>query len=71
MDFVFTVCDNAAGETCPICPEYPMTAHWGIRDPSRAQGMPVGRARAFVTAVRYRPPFDFAIEINAIIEIAG
>src|SRR3546814_5328755 len=53
MDFVFTVCDNAAGETCPIWPGHPMTAHWGIEDPSHVQGTPVERERAFVTALRY------------------
>lgn len=53
MDFVFTVCDDAAGETCPIWPGHPMTAHWGIEDPSRAEGTEIERERAFVTALRY------------------
>ncbi len=53
MDFVFTVCDDAAGETCPIWPGHPMTAHWGIEDPSHVQGTLVERERAFVTALRY------------------
>lgn len=53
MDFVFTVCDDAAGETCPIWPGHPMTAHWGIEDPSRVEGNDIERERAFVTALRY------------------
>jgi len=53
MDFVFTVCDDAAGETCPVWPGHPMTAHWGIEDPSRVEGNAVERERAFVTALRY------------------
>ena len=53
MDFVFTVCDDAAGETCPIWPGHPVTAHWGIEDPSHVQGLPIERERAFVTALRY------------------
>lgn len=37
LDFIFTVCDNAAGETCPVWPSHPMTAHWGIPDPAAAE----------------------------------
>ncbi len=53
MDFVFTVCDDAAGETCPVWPGHPMTAHWGIEDPSHAEGTEIECERAFVTALRY------------------
>ncbi|MCM8732429.1 arsenate reductase ArsC [Hephaestia sp. GCM10023244] len=53
MDFVFTVCDDAAGETCPIWPGHPMTAHWGIEDPSHVEGNDIERERAFVTALHY------------------
>jgi arsenate reductase len=52
MDFVFTVCDNAAGETCPIWPGQPMTAHWGLPDPSVVQGTEVERALAFADTYR-------------------
>jgi arsenate reductase len=47
MDFIFTVCDNAANEVCPIWPGHPMTAHWGIPDPAVAQGTPEQIARAY------------------------
>jgi arsenate reductase len=47
MDFVFTVCDNAAKETCPWWPGQPMTAHWGIPDPAAVKGTPEEVARAF------------------------
>lgn len=47
LDFVFTVCDDAAGETCPVWPGHPMTAHWGILDPSRATGTESEIAAAF------------------------
>ena len=47
MDFVFTVCDRAAAEACPVWPGQPMTAHWGIDDPAAATGARVERAMAF------------------------
>ena len=50
LDFVFTVCDNAAGEVCPVWPGQPMTAHWGIPDPAAATGSDVDIARAFANA---------------------
>lgn len=53
MDFVFTVCDTAAGEVCPVWPGQPMTAHWGIEDPAAVEGSDVERLRAFNTAFRY------------------
>lgn len=53
MDFVFTVCDNAAGELCPAWPGQPMTAHWGIEDPANAEGTEVERKAAFTMAARY------------------
>ncbi len=53
MDFVFTVCDNAAGESCPVWPGQPMTAHWGIEDPSEAVGTDMEKQAAFLTAFRY------------------
>lgn len=52
MDFVFTVCDDAAGETCPVWPGHPMTAHWGIEDPAAVEGTDVEKERAFSTAFR-------------------
>jgi arsenate reductase (thioredoxin) len=52
LDFVFTVCDNAAGESCPVWPGQPMTAHWGIPDPAEADGLPAEIALAFKDAYR-------------------
>jgi protein-tyrosine-phosphatase len=52
LDFVFTVCDNAAGETCPVWPGQPMTAHWGIPDPAAAEGSPAEIGLAFKDAYR-------------------
>jgi len=53
MDFVFTVCDNAAGEACPVWPGQPMTAHWGIEDPAAVEGTDIEKETAFVLAARY------------------
>ena len=52
MDFVFTVCDNAAGESCPVWPGQPMTAHWGIEDPAEVEGSDIEKEAAFVEAFR-------------------
>jgi arsenate reductase len=52
MDFVFTVCDSAAGETCPFWPGQPMTAHWGIPDPAVVAGTDIEKEAAFVTAFK-------------------
>lgn len=53
MDFVFTVCDSAAGEACPLWPGQPMTAHWGIDDPAAVEGIDIEKQAAFVAAARY------------------
>ena len=52
FDFVFTVCDNAAAEACPLSPDQPMTAHWGVPDPAEATGTPAEIAFAFKDAYR-------------------
>ena len=53
MDFVFTVCDTAAAEACPVWPGQPMTAHWGIEDPAAEDGTAIQREAAFVQATKY------------------
>lgn len=53
MDFVFTVCDNAAGEACPVWPGQPMTAHWGIEDPAAVEGTNFQKQAAFEQALKY------------------
>lgn len=52
MDFVFTVCDSAASESCPVWPGHPMTAHWGIPDPAAFEGTEAGKRLAFADAYR-------------------
>jgi arsenate reductase len=52
LDFVFTVCDNAANKTCPVWPGQPMTAHWGVPDPAEARGSPAEIGLAFKDAYR-------------------
>jgi len=52
LDFVFTVCDNAADEVCPVWPGQPMTAHWGVPDPSLAEGSETERRLAFADTMR-------------------
>jgi arsenate reductase len=52
LDFVFTVCDDAAREVCPVWPGQPMTAHWGIHDPAAVDGTPQEKERAFNKAFR-------------------
>lgn len=53
MDFVFTVCDDAAEESCPVWPGQPITGHWGIEDPTRVEGSDIEKECAFGIAVRF------------------
>jgi arsenate reductase len=50
MDFVFTVCDKAAAEVCPVWPGQPMTAHWGVEDPAAVEGLDIDKKTAFQKA---------------------
>lgn len=70
MDFVFTVCDDAAGETCPVWPGHPMAAHWGIEDPAKVEGP--RQKQAFITAMTYlkaRISLFMALPLEAIDEM--
>jgi arsenate reductase len=68
LDFVFTVCDDAAGEVCPVWPGQPMTAHWGIPDPAAVTGTETEIALAFNNAFRM---LSRRIELFAALPIAG
>lgn len=71
FDFIFTVCDNAAGETCPVWPGKPITAHWGIEDPATVEGE--GQRAAFMLALRYlqnRISLFLTLPITSIEEMA-
>jgi len=68
MDFVFTVCGNAAGEQCPHWPGRPMTAHWGVEDPAAVEGSPEQQARAFQRTLR---ELDARIKLFVSLPIEG
>lgn len=64
LDYVFTVCDNAAGEMCPVWPGQPMTAHWGVPDPAAVEGSDEARARAFMdTAVTLKRRIELMLAL--------
>ena len=64
MDFVFTVCDNAAGEVCPVWPGQPITAHWGINDPAAVVGSDDEKRRAFQRAFK-----ELSARINLLLNL--
>jgi len=68
LHFVFTVCDNAAGEVCPIWPGQPMTAHWGIPDPAAVEGSDFAKTEAFREAFRV---LDRRIELFTCLPLAS
>ena len=64
LDFVFTVCDNAAGEMCPIWPGQPMTAHWGLPDPAAVEGTDLEKAHAFMsTAITLKRRIELMLSL--------
>jgi arsenate reductase len=64
LDFVFTVCDNAAGEMCPVWPGQPMTAHWGVPDPAAFEGTDEEKARVFMsTAVTLKRRIELMLSL--------
>ena len=76
MDFIFTVCDNAAGEACPLWPGRPISAHWGIADPAAVEGSDADKRQAFEMAwvsLRERIQAFLALPIDALPpdELAG
>lgn len=64
LDYVFTVCDNAAGEMCPVWPGQPMTAHWGVPDPAAFEGTDEEKARVFMsTAVTLKRRIELMLSL--------
>lgn len=73
MDFVFTVCDQAAGEVCPVWPGQPMTAHWGMPDPAAVEGSEEARHQAFrdtVVTMKRRLELMLALPIDKLDRLA-
>ncbi len=69
MDFIFTVCDNAAGEMCPLWPGRPMTAHWGLADPAAVRGSEAEirvAFRAAATTLRRRIDLMLALPLSRL-----
>ena len=64
LDFVFTVCDNAAGEVCPLWPGQPMTAHWGVADPAAVTGADADKRKAFLRAF-----FELSTRIDMLLAL--
>jgi protein-tyrosine-phosphatase len=64
LDFVFTVCDNAAGEACPLWPGQPMSAHWGVNDPAAVEGSDEAKRKAF-----FRAYTELSTRINLFINL--
>ena len=73
MDFVFTVCDNAAGEVCPVWPGQPMTAHWGVADPAALEGSGEQKAQVFWDAalvLKRRIELMLALPMSSLDQLA-
>ncbi len=73
LDFVFTVCDNAAGEVCPVWPGQPMTAHWGVPDPAAFEGSDAQRAKLFwdtAVILRRRIELMLALPLQSLDRLA-
>ena len=71
LDFVFTVCDNAAGEVCPVWPGQPMSAHWGIEDPAAVEGESQERTfMAALHALKRRIGLFLALPLDSIDEMS-
>jgi arsenate reductase len=73
LDFIFTVCDSAAGEACPIWPGHPASAHWGIEEPAAVQGTDIEKERAFVQAFKFlknRISAFLALPVDSLDEVA-